>query len=202
MFEQLPHTAERSQGGLGIGLALVKTLVELHGGHVHLYSAGLDQGSTFTLELPLELPLESSAEVSAKAVSQREGVTAPTDRQLRILVIEDNLDGRTALVELLQLFGFDVEGAADGEAGLAAAHAFLPDAVLLDLGLPGIDGVEVARRLRADPPGDGALKIVAVTGWGSEADRRRTTEAGFDNHLTKPVDPDVVRETLVRLTVP
>jgi PAS domain S-box-containing protein len=198
MFEQLPHTAERSQGGLGIGLALVKTLVELHGGHVHLYSAGLDQGSTFTLELPLE----ASAEIVAEAVTQREGVAAPTDRQLRILVIEDNLDGRTALVELLQLFGFDVEGAADGEAGLAAAHAFLPDAVLLDLGLPGIDGVEVARRLRADPPGDGALKIVAVTGWGSEADRRRTSDAGFDDHLTKPVDPDVVRETLVRLTVP
>ncbi|HYF59769.1 MAG TPA: ATP-binding protein [Burkholderiaceae bacterium] len=196
MFTQLPHSAGRAQGGLGIGLALVKTLVDLHEGTVRVASRGLDEGSTFTVALPLH----EDPPAAAPAGSGRTGAAGP-GLAARVLVVEDNADGRRSLLTLLEMLGFVVEGAVDGESGLAAVGTFRPDIVLVDLGLPGIDGCEVARRLRADPTRAG-LKLVALTGWGAEADRRRTSEAGFDCHLTKPVETQALVETCARLLAP
>jgi PAS domain S-box-containing protein len=194
MFTQLHHSAGRAQGGLGIGLSLVKKLVEMHGGSVRMASAGLDEGSTFTLELPL-------AQAAAPQPRQPE---APAEASLpatapRVLVVEDNPDGLEMLVSLLQALGHRVSWAPDGPEALRQAQALRPQLVLLDLGLPGMDGYEVARRLRADPVLCRAA-IVAVTGWGAESDRRRTAEAGFDAHLTKPVEPDALRTVVEHFT--
>jgi CheY-like chemotaxis protein len=184
MFMQLPHSAARAQGGLGIGLALVKTLVDLHGGEVRVASRGLDEGSTFTVSLPLDRP---GAAGPAPDAERPPAIAAAPLPPVRVLVIEDNEDGLASLVALLELLGATVTGAPDGRAGLDAARRFRPEVVLLDLGLPGIDGYEVARRLKSDPYVPG-LRLVALTGWGADADRRRTAEAGFDLHLTKPLD--------------
>ncbi len=183
MFTQLPHTAARSQGGLGIGLALVRSLVEGHGGSVRVSSPGADLGSVFTLVLPLAVPAPASA--GRVAV---EGADAHALEGLRVLVVEDNVDGRESLVTWLEMIGCEVAAAADGDEAIAQAGRFEPQIVLLDLGLPGRDGFAVARWLRAEPKHAGA-RIVAVTGWGAERDRARTVAAGFDEHLTKPVDP-------------
>ncbi len=188
MFTQLHHSAGRAKGGLGIGLSLVKKLAEMHGGSVRMASDGLDEGSTFTLELPLARAVPPRAEVFERAPALP--ATAP-----RVLVVEDNPDGLDMLVSLLQTLGHRVSWAADGPQALRQAAAFRPQLVLLDLGLPGMDGYEVARRLRADPELAGTA-IVALTGWGAESDRRRTAEAGFDAHLTKPVEPDALRAVL------
>lgn len=185
VFTQLPHSATRAKGGLGIGLSLVKTLVQMHGGSVAAASAGLDEGSTFTIRLPLPAGTAESAPVEQAPHAQ--GV--PT--ALRVLVVEDNRDGRETLVALLEMLGYQVEGAGDGAAGLEAARRFRPDVVLLDLGLPVLDGYEVCRRIREDASLSG-MKVVALTGWGAQADRQRTAEAGFDVHLTKPVEPDAL----------
>ena len=190
IFTQLPHTAARAQGGLGIGLSLVKSLVESHGGSVRVFSPGLGLGSTFTLLLPLAAPAlreRRASAADAPAVSALDG--------LRILVVEDNDDGRDMLVTWLQTVGCDVAAAADGDEAIALAKRFLPQVVLLDLGLPGRDGFDVARALRGDAELAGA-HIVALTGWGAEADRARTTAAGFDEHLTKPVDPVALADYL------
>ncbi|MBE7368706.1 hybrid sensor histidine kinase/response regulator [Ramlibacter pallidus] len=189
MFTQLQHSTARAKGGLGIGLSLVKTLVQMHGGNVSSSSAGLDAGSTFTVELPL----------AATA-----GATAPADMRppepratggMRILVVEDNEDGRQMLVALLQILGYEVDSAPDGAHALEVAGRFQPRIVLLDLGLPVMDGYEVCRRLREMPEMRGAA-IVALTGWGAEKDRARTAQAGFDAHLTKPVEPQTLQQTL------
>ncbi len=195
MFTQLHHTASRAQGGLGIGLALVKTLVQLHGGDVRVFSKGLDEGSAFTVELPLQQRQRLVPDASAALIDRGSRDSAG----VRVLVVEDNEDGLTSLLTLLETMGFEAVGAADGPAGLEAAERFLPDAVLLDLGLPGMDGFAVARALRAHPRHAGVV-LVALTGWGSEADQKRTAATGFDRHLTKPVEPQTLRDTLKELT--
>ncbi len=182
LFTQVGRTLDRSQGGLGIGLYLVRSLIELHGGTVTAASAGAGQGSTFTVRVPCLLqpavePVPTDAGAGADA-------QAPA---LKILIVDDNIDAAETLSTVLQLMGHQTRTAYKGEAVLEAAGAFRPDLVLLDIGLPGISGYEVAQLLRADPRFSRTV-LVAVTGWGSEADRRRSRDAGFDEHLTKPVD--------------
>jgi len=179
MFSQAAQAIGRSQGGLGIGLALVKGLVELHGGRVAAASAGPGQGSRFTVTLPV---VDTAAPV-ARSVADDAGGRAPR----RVLVVDDNRDGADSLAQLLQAHGHDVRTAYDGAAAVAEAARFRPQTVLLDLGMPGLDGLETARRLRAAQAAE-PLLLVAVTGWGQERDRAKTRAAGFDGHLVKPVD--------------
>ncbi len=194
MFMQADRSLDRAQGGLGIGLTLVRRLVELHGGSVMAYSAGLGQGSEFKVRLPL----------SNKPLAARPRATSPSNqssgRTGRILVVDDSRDAAESLVMLLQLQGHEVRSASDGPGALEAARAFQPDVVLLDIGLPGMDGYEVARRLREE---EGAQKVllVAMTGYGQDEDRRRSAEAGFDHHLIKPVDLGELQEVLGRSEV-
>ena len=178
-FNQADRSLDRSRGGLGLGLALVKHLVELHDGVVQARSEGVGHGTEVVLRIPVELvdAPSSTAAASPQAV----------DRNLRILVIEDNVDAAESLCILLNLKGHVTEKAGNGPTGIMAAQTFLPDVVLCDLGLPGLDGYAVARRLRADPTLKNAY-LIALTGYGQEQDQRRTREAGFDLHLTKPVD--------------
>jgi signal transduction histidine kinase len=175
MFTQLGG----SQGGLGIGLTLVRRLVELHGGTVEAASAGAGHGSTFTVRLPLLVP-----PVPARAPA-RDG--EPSVSGIKVLVVDDNLDAAESLAMLLELRGNQTRLAHTGPDALAAAAAFQPQVVFLDIGLPGLDGYEVAQRLRAAPLRPRPL-LVAVTGWGSADDRQRARDAGFDLHLVKPVD--------------
>ncbi|HYF42952.1 MAG TPA: ATP-binding protein [Ramlibacter sp.] len=188
MFTQLEHSAARAKGGLGIGLALVRKLVEMHGGTVRVHSDGLDEGSTFTVELPCTARAPAPEPASRSSASSQAAGT-------RVLVVEDNSDGLETLLALLEAMGYQVAGAADGPEGLRVAAEFRPEVVLLDLGLPGMDGYEVARAMRADPRLRSAA-IIALTGWGAERDRARTAQAGFDGHLTKPVEPQVLHEHL------
>ncbi|WP_198156951.1 ATP-binding protein [Aquincola tertiaricarbonis] len=186
LFTQLPHTAGRAQGGLGIGLSLVKSLVDLHGGQVRVHSKGLGHGSRFIVHLPLA-PGAQGASPGPEAGAE---ATQAGDAG-HILVVEDNEDGRELLVALLEEFGHAVRAAADGPQALALARQAAPWLVLLDIGLPGMDGYEVARRLRQEA-GLAHTTIVAVTGWGAPQDRERTAAAGFDAHFTKPFDPDAL----------
>jgi signal transduction histidine kinase len=192
MFTQIDHTLHRSQGGLGIGLALVRELVEMHGGHVEGRSEGLGQGSEFALRLPLRPDLREQ-------VRPAEPVAAPTRAaaplaQCRILVVDDNRDAAQSLAVMLRLTGGEVEVAHDGEEALHMAERQRPDMILLDIGMPGMNGFDVARRIRARPWG-ARVVLIAQTGWGQDEDRRRAQEAGFDAHLTKPVD----HSTLMKL---
>jgi PAS domain S-box-containing protein len=180
LFTQLSHTGSKAHGGLGIGLSIVKSLVEMHGGSVGVRSAGVGLGSTFRVELPLATAVATSDRAAPMPVSTHRG---------RILVVEDNPDGLGTLVELIEANGHAVIGVADGHEALRVAREWTPSVVLLDLGLPQMDGYEVAARLRND------LKlmhtrIVALTGWGTQADKARTAASGFDGHITKPVSPE------------
>ncbi len=179
MFTQLDRSLERSQGGLGIGLTLVKRLVEMHGGSVEARSAGESQGSTFLVRLPLAAP--GSDDARAPVATER----SPTART--ILVVDDNRDAAESLALLLELHGHRTVQAADGAEALAAAERERPDIVLLDLGLPVLSGYQNCRRNRAEPWG-AATTRVALTGRGQEEDRRKSRDAGFDGHLVKPVD--------------
>jgi signal transduction histidine kinase/CheY-like chemotaxis protein len=192
-FVQVAGHAGRSQGGLGIGLGLVKGLVQLHGGSVEAYSAGPGMGSEFVVRLPV-LP---------HTIPERDGPTQSSLRRddqplprRRVLVVDDNVDAANSLAKLLaRLYGQEVRVAHDGAQALEAAEHFLPEVVLLDIGLPGMDGHEVARRLR-ERPATGQALIVALTGWGLESDRQRSAQSGFDRHLVKPVDPEMLRTLL------
>ncbi len=183
MFAQVNRSLERAQGGLGIGLALVRSLVSLHGGRVSAASAGPGMGSTFTIELPL------AAQESAPPPRQTLPEPAPA-RSARILVVDDNDDAATSLAMLLSLSGHDV--------ALHKAAGFLPEAVFCDVGMPGMSGHELATRLRQDSRFAATL-LVALTGWGSEDDKKRSRAAGFDEHLTKPASMDAVSALLARL---
>ena len=181
MFTQVDRSLERSEGGLGIGLTLVQRLVELHGGTVEAHSEGAGKGSEFVVRLPVAT--EDGRAVQRPA-SGGEPLTAGSRR--RILVVDDNRDSAESLVMLLRMAGNDVRVAHDGLEAVGVAAAFLPDVVLLDIGLPKLNGYDAARRIR-DERGDGVV-LIAVTGWGQDEDRRRSREAGFDHHLTKPVN--------------
>ena len=189
LFVQGDQPTDRSQSGLGIGLTLVRSLVQLHGGYVEAYSEGVGHGSEFTVRLPA---LEE--EVPAPRSQQRP--MAELGRRRRVLVVDDNRDAAEMLGEALRHEGHEVREAYDGLTALVAAAQFQPQLVLLDLGLPGMDGFEIARRLRADPQFGEALKIVALTGYGQEQDRRRTAAVGIDRHLVKPVSLDAILEVL------
>jgi signal transduction histidine kinase len=204
MFTQLNHRSGRPQSGLGIGLALVRKLLEMHGGTVTARSEGEGLGSEFLITLPMAA--EDSIRTSAMAdrgFSQpsESGSPAPTEAvKRRILVADDNLDALESLATLLELSGHEVYSAANGALALESAERNLPEVALLDIGMPKLDGYEVARRIRAQPWGR-RITLVALTGWGQESDRRRSGEAGFDSHLVKPLDLDKLTELLHRLPV-
>lgn len=193
-FAQVGDSLERSQGGLGIGLTLVRSLVELHGGKVAAYSDGPNRGSEFVVRLPLRA--EERAE--AKDNPGTAAVPAPSTAGRRVVVADDNTDAARSLATLLRLMGHAVREANDGPSALAACVEFDPELVLLDLGMPGMSGYEVARALRGRSSTAGAV-LAALTGWGADEDRRRTREAGFDHHLTKPADPEAIRALLAEL---
>ena len=200
LFSQAERTLDRSQGGLGIGLFLVRRLVEMHGGSVHAWSQGLGKGSLFLVRLPLLLESEPSPpapdHLDWPRVTENPG-PGPVWPAGKVLIVDDNVDQAVSLAELLEIWGQQVRVAHDGAAGLEAARQFQPDLILLDIGLPGIDGYEVARRLRQDPE-TREMTLVALTGYGQDEDRSQAYAVGFDQHLVKPVAPDILRELLVR----
>jgi PAS domain S-box-containing protein len=190
MFKQVDRSLERSEGGLGIGLTLVQRLVEMHGGTVEAHSSGLGKGSEFVLHLPAAL---EDKKQNPPRVADRQN--AETLISCRILVVDDNHDSVDSLAILLRAMGNEVHTAHDGLEAVDATAEFQPHVVLLDLGLPKLNGFEAARRIREQPGGLERV-LIALTGWGQEEDRRRSKEAGFDHHLTKPIDFDVLRESL------
>jgi signal transduction histidine kinase len=189
MFMQVDRSTNRSQGGLGIGLTLVKNLVELHGGTITATSRGRGQGSEFTVRLPINLAARRTTEEAAP------GRANSNLRQRRVLVVDDNLDAAASLGMLLKFLGTEVQVANDGPAALAAIESYRPDVVLLDIGMPGMDGFEVARRIRENRNNDN-LVLIALTGWGQAEDRNRTQAAGFDHHLVKPADITALQTVL------
>ena len=181
LFTQVHSGTERAQGGLGIGLALVRRLTEMHGGTVSVQSDGAGRGAEFTVRLPVLAP-----QVAGLSSQRRETGEIPTIPPQRILVADDNRDAAEALSLQLQFAGHDVRTAHDGVEALEVAQTFEPDIALLDLGMPKMDGYETARQLRLRSNGRG-LRLIALTGWGQQQDRDRTADAGFDAHLVKPV---------------
>jgi len=189
MFTQVEEALERTQGGLGIGLTLVRRFVELHSGSVSATSAGRDRGSEFVVRLPL--PKDGAA-----AAPGTEGTSdTPAGVMRRIVIVEDNPDGAESLRQLLTAAGHDVFVAGDGLRGIDAVSSFKPDAVLMDIGLPGLNGYEAARRIRQTEHGRN-VTLIAMTGWGQPDDRRRARHAGFDFHFVKPIDLGALQKTL------
>jgi CheY-like chemotaxis protein len=180
-FSQVRSTQDRTGGGLGIGLALSKGLVHMHGGTISASSPGVGRGSEFLIRLPI------AAVQDPPAVDVIRAATAVPVGGLKVLVADDNEDAVESAAMILSLNGNDVKLASDGLEAVEAADRYRPDVVLLDIGMPKLNGFEACRRIRSEPWGRDML-VVAVTGWGQEEDRRRTAEAGFDAHFTKPVD--------------
>ncbi|MDG3008026.1 PAS domain S-box protein [Paludisphaera mucosa] len=195
MFTQVGTSLDRAQGGLGIGLTLVRRLVEMHGGTVAAESAGPDRGAVFTVRLPLARDPQGPVDGPEAASDE------PAAPRRNILVVDDNRDSAESLAQLLGLQGHDVRTAHDGPEALRTLETFRPHLILLDLGLPGMSGFEVARRIRASV-GLKGVRLAALTGWGQDEDRRRTREAGFDHHLVKPADPAAVEAILADLEAP
>jgi signal transduction histidine kinase len=193
LFTQVDGAAHRAQGGLGIGLALVRQLIQMHGGSVTAYSQGPGHGSEFLIRLPLRARVYRDAHAMADAPPDE-----PARRGHRILLADDNRDALESLATLLQCDGHEVFTAADGAEALEVAAECRPDVVLLDIGMPKLDGYEVARRIRAEAWGKSAV-LIALTGWGQDEDRRRSREVGFDSHLVKPLDPEALSTLLARL---
>jgi len=193
VFVQVDTAWQRVQGGLGIGLSLVKEFVERHGGHVEARSDGPGKGSEFIVRLPM------AAAVPA-AVPSAFPAERPPGPERRVLVVDDNRDAAESLAILLEIVGHEVRTAHDGEAGVAAAAEFRPDVILMDIGMPRLNGYEAARRIRAES-GGGVPFLVALTGWGADDDRRRTRAAGFDRHLVKPVDLDALKRMIAELPI-
>jgi signal transduction histidine kinase/DNA-binding response OmpR family regulator len=201
LFAQVDRSLDRSQGGLGIGLTLVKHLVELHGGKVEALSAGPNRGSEFVVRLPalaIAAPEKGTVPLSARGQSPFPwpGDARPAPSR-RVLLVDDHLDAAASLAKLLRIQGHDVCLAHDGPAALIAAAAFRPEIVLLDIGLPGMDGFEVARRLRTEMEMNEPV-VAALTGYGRDEDRQRSQQAGIDVHLVKPINLDILRALLAR----
>jgi two-component system, chemotaxis family, CheB/CheR fusion protein len=191
MFTQLDTSLERSLTGLGIGLTLVRTLVEMHGGTVEASSPGIGQGSKFVVRLPIVTEAAIQAPLSS--------MTEPAVTPLRILIVDDNRDSADMLATLLKFSGHETHTAHDGMAAVEAAIKLDPDVILLDIGLPQLNGYEAARRIREQNSGRGRPVLVALTGWGQDEDRRRSEEAGFDAHVVKPVDHARLHKLLAEL---
>ena len=199
LFAQGDRTLARSEGGLGIGLTLVRSLSEMHGGTVEAFSEGPGKGSEFVVRLPAAAaPASAAATASpnspvrpARKPAAAAAKPAPAGTLRRVLVVDDNVDSARGTALILSRNGYDVRVAYDGPGALLAAQEHQPEYVLLDIGLPGMDGYEVAQHLRQDTNLAG-VTLVAVSGYGQESDRRRSQEAGFDQHLVKPVDPGVL----------
>jgi CheY-like chemotaxis protein len=192
LFAQVDASAEHTQGGLGIGLTVAQQLALLHGGRIEAASEGQDRGSVFTVHLPLQPAREEdprSGEQGSGDPHTRPGAAR------RVLVVDDNADAAESLCILLQMAGHTVCTAGDGLAAVRLAQEFQPDVVLLDIGMPGINGYEAAARIRALPEG-GHIQLIALTGWGQDSDRQKAAAAGFDYHLTKPADPELVERIL------
>jgi CheY-like chemotaxis protein len=227
LFIQIDRSLDRSQGGLGIGLSLVRSVVEMHQGVVQAYSAGLGKGSEFVVRLPLLSRRASDSqdfrslqdfgslhaskptcehrttEAAAAPVSSNGGASnVPKPRHgRRVLIVDDNEDSTESLARLLKLTGHQVETALDGVAGLRAARSYRPEIIFLDIGLPEISGYEIAKRLREDT-NMAKVRLIAMTGYGQEEDRRKALEAGFDGHMIKPADPADVEKLLAGFQSP
>jgi PAS domain S-box-containing protein len=192
MYSQAQGALVRSEGGLGIGLALVHGLVSLHGGHIDARSDGAGKGSEFIVRLPIGLPLTELESNGPADRANKSGVG------LKLLVVDDNRDAADSCSALMELCGHHVQTAYSGQQALELAEAFRPHALLLDIGLPDIDGYQLAKTIRAAAWGE-RIALIAITGWGQEQDRRRAIEAGCDHHLTKPIDPERVDSLLQSL---
>ncbi len=192
MFTQVDRSLEKAQGGPGIGLTLVKQLVEMHGGSVEAYSGGVGKGALFTVHLP--------AVSAARAMRPGTAEDEPAARAVgcRILVADDNRDTAESMGMMLRLTGNEVRTVHDGVQAFEEAAAFRPDVVLLDIGMPRWNGYDAARHIRAEQWGKGMV-LVALTGWGQEEDKRKANEAGFDHHFTKPVNPADLERLMRRL---
>jgi CheY-like chemotaxis protein len=191
---QVRDTLDKAQGGLGIGLSLARKLVELHGGNIQAGSDGIGKGSVFTVTLPTVLPPDQAATPHGPSAHVDGADTRMGAGARRVLIVDDNEDSALSLAALVELDGHVVTTATNGSQALARAGTFMPQIVLLDIGLPGMDGFEVAARLRvasAVQP-----RIVAMTGWGSAEDKRKSKLAGFDEHWVKPVDPANLKKLL------
>jgi two-component system CheB/CheR fusion protein len=188
LFAQADRTLDRSEGGLGVGLTVARKLVEMHGGSISATSEGLGKGATFTVRLPLSDAPAGQGERIAPALE------ASNEEKWRILVVDDNRDTATSCAMLLSSLGHETATAHDGLAALETARSFRPQVMFLDIGLPGMNGYDVARTLRGE--GFHNETIVAISGYGQPDDRRRSQEAGFDDHLVKPVDQSAILTTL------
>jgi CheY-like chemotaxis protein/two-component sensor histidine kinase len=190
MFRQVSR-ADRPQGGLGIGLAFARRLVEMHGGTIEAHSEGIGLGSEFVVRLPVSTEAKGDDEADAARSAWATG-------RLKVLVVDDNADLVQMLAALLESAGHHVRKALDGRSAISVALSYRPDVVILDLGMPVMDGLEVARELRQHPEMSD-VRLVALTGWGQAQDRKRTEEAGFDHHMTKPTDPQKLLELLAQV---
>ena len=192
LFSQAQTALGRAEGGLGIGLSLVRGVVTLHGGSIEARSDGPGTGSEFIVRLPIGTPLTEVTDIEATGENLVPGAG------LKVLIVDDNRDAADACASLLELSGHHVQTAYTGRHALELAETFRPHAVLMDIGLPDFSGYELATRIRAASWGRGVL-LIAVTGWGQEEDRRRALEAGCDHHLTKPIAPETVESLLQSL---
>jgi CheY-like chemotaxis protein len=190
LFTQIDRPLEKRYTGLGIGLTLVKSLVDMHGGRVEVYSEGSNRGSEFRVHLPVavDMPVAMPAPVQT-------GGEATTQFRRKVLIVDDNQEAAITLSIVVRMFGSEVRTAGDGQEGIQAAAEFLPDVILMDLRMPGMNGYEAVRHIRRQSWGEQML-IVALTGWGQDEDRQRTREAGFDHHLVKPVESSELQKVL------
>jgi CheY-like chemotaxis protein len=192
MFVRGKWSAQSAPGGLGIGLTLAKTLVEMHGGTIAVKSDGANRGSEFTIILPIASPQAETRRTEVDRDSKQE---SRHSTMMRILIVEDNADAREMLSDALASKGHEVRTASDGPAAFHILEEWQPDVALLDIGLPGMTGHDVARRVRANPHLR-HVALVALTGWGQEKDRQLSADSGIDHHLTKPVDPEQLERVL------